>query len=41
MANILITDGDLFDEKTKVKRVFVDGRPVEIEDPPADRRGRQ
>lgn len=25
IANLLVTDGDLFDEKTKVKMVFVDG----------------
>ena len=29
-ANLTITEGDLFDEKTMVKHVFVDGRPVDI-----------
>jgi imidazolonepropionase-like amidohydrolase len=37
IANLLVTDGDLFDEKTKIKKVFVDGRPVDIEEPPAPR----
>lgn len=27
-ANIVVTDGNLFDEKTKITRVFVDGRSV-------------
>jgi imidazolonepropionase-like amidohydrolase len=35
IANLVVTDGDLFDEKTKVTRVFVDGRPVSLEAPPA------
>jgi imidazolonepropionase-like amidohydrolase len=30
-ATLIVTDGDLFDEKTKVVRVFVDGRPVALE----------
>ena len=30
-ANLIVTDGDLFDEKTTVKKVFVDGRAVAIE----------
>jgi imidazolonepropionase-like amidohydrolase len=34
IANIIMTDGDLFDEKTTVKYVFVDGRPVTIEEVP-------
>lgn len=29
LANIIITDGDLFDEESKVKIVFVDGRKFE------------
>lgn len=33
IANLIVTDGDLFDEKTKIKQVFVDGRPVDIEEP--------
>jgi imidazolonepropionase-like amidohydrolase len=40
IANIIVTDGDLFDERTRMRHVFVDGRPVTIEEPPADgRRG--
>ena len=33
IANLLVTDGDLFDEKTKVKMVFVDGRRFEAHEP--------
>lgn len=31
IANLIVTSGDLFDEKTTIQRVFVDGRPVAIE----------
>ena len=34
IANVIVTDGDLFDEKTTIKHVFVNGRPVTL--PPAD-----
>jgi imidazolonepropionase-like amidohydrolase len=34
-ANLVVTDGNLFDEKTKITRVFVDGRPVALEAPTA------
>ncbi len=39
IANLLVTDGDLFDKKTKIKMVFVDGKKFEIreitaKDPP-------
>ncbi len=34
IANVLITQGDLFDDGMKVKHVFVDGRLVNIEDAP-------
>jgi imidazolonepropionase-like amidohydrolase len=41
IANVIVTDGDLFGEKTAIKHVFVDGRPVTIEPSGADnRRGR-
>ena len=30
IANLVVTDGDLFDKKTKVKFVFVDGRKFEV-----------
>jgi hypothetical protein len=33
IANLVVTDGDLFAEKTKVKFVFVDGRKFEIREP--------
>src|SRR5207245_1543803 len=29
IANLVVTDGDLFEEKTKIKLVFVDGRKYE------------
>ncbi len=32
-ANLVVTDGDLFAEKTKIKMVFVDGRKYEIREP--------
>ena len=34
-ANLMVADGNLFDEKTKITRVFVEGRPVALEAPPA------
>jgi imidazolonepropionase-like amidohydrolase len=41
VANLIVTDGNLFDEKTTVKRVFVEGRPVSLEvSPPPAGRGR-
>ncbi len=30
IANILVTDGDLFETATRVRHVFIDGRPIEI-----------
>jgi hypothetical protein len=33
IANLVVTDGDLFEEKTKIKIVFVDGRRFEIREP--------
>jgi imidazolonepropionase-like amidohydrolase len=41
IANVLVTEGDLFDEKMVIKHVFVDGRPVAVDVPPApgNRRG--
>jgi imidazolonepropionase-like amidohydrolase len=35
VANLVVTDGNLFDEKTKVTRVFVEGRSVQLETPSA------
>jgi imidazolonepropionase-like amidohydrolase len=41
IANLIVTDGDLFGEKTTIKHVFIDGRPVRIEEPSAEKpRGR-
>jgi hypothetical protein len=40
IANVIITDGEIFHEKTKVKQVFVDGRWFEIhEEAPPDKPG--
>jgi hypothetical protein len=33
IANLVVTDGDLFDEKTKIKLVFVDGKRFEPREP--------
>ena len=33
IANLIVTDGDLFSEKTKIKIVFVDGRHFEVREP--------
>ena len=33
IANLVVTDGDLFEEKTKIKLVFVDGRRFEVREP--------
>lgn len=33
IANLVVTDGDLFNEKTKIKLVFVDGERFEIHEP--------
>jgi imidazolonepropionase-like amidohydrolase len=39
-ANLVVTDGSLFAEKTAIKRVFVEGRPVSLEAPSATPAGR-
>jgi hypothetical protein len=33
IANLVVTDGDIFDKKTKVKIVYVDGRKFEVREP--------
>ena len=33
IANIVVTSGDLFDRRSQVKHVFVDGKPYEIKPP--------
>jgi len=35
IANVLVVEGDLFSDQGRVRRVFVDGRPVNIDVPPA------
>ena len=40
IANLVVTDGDLFDEKTKITRVFVEGRPVALDAAPPPQSGR-
>ena len=39
IANLLVTEGDLF-ENGRIRHVFIDGRPVEIETPAAAQTGR-
>lgn len=34
IANLVVTDGDLFEEKTKIKIVFVDGEKFDIKEAP-------
>lgn len=33
IANLVVTDGDLFEKKTKIKIVFVDGKKFEVREP--------
>jgi len=33
IANLVVTDGDIFEEKTKIKMVFVDGKRFETHEP--------
>jgi imidazolonepropionase-like amidohydrolase len=40
IANVIVTDGDLFEDRTRVRHVFVDGRLVEVEEAPPQGRGR-
>ena len=39
IANLVVADGDIFNEKTKVKHVFVDGRWFEIHEAPTGEKG--
>jgi imidazolonepropionase-like amidohydrolase len=39
IANLIVTDGDLFSESTKIRHVFVDGRMVRLEETPPSPRG--
>jgi imidazolonepropionase-like amidohydrolase len=40
IANLLITDGDLFEERTQIKHVFVDGRMIVLDAAAPQRGGR-
>ena len=40
IANLLVTEGDIFDNAMRVKHVFVDGRMIHVEDTPAPTGGR-
>ncbi len=35
IANLILVEGDLFGDQPRIRRVFVDGRPVNIDVPPA------
>jgi imidazolonepropionase-like amidohydrolase len=39
LANLIVTQGDLFDERMQIKHVFVEGRMVPVEEAPAPQRG--
>jgi hypothetical protein len=34
IANVILASGEIFDEKTKIQRVFVDGLSFEVKEPP-------
>jgi imidazolonepropionase-like amidohydrolase len=35
IANVVVTDGDWLNDRTRIRHVFIDGRPVDIEATPA------
>ena len=39
VANLVVTEGEIFKEKTKVKHVFVDGRWFEVHEAPSGEKG--
>jgi hypothetical protein len=39
IGNLVVTDGDIFSEKTKVKHMFVDGRRFEVHEAPPEKPG--
>jgi imidazolonepropionase-like amidohydrolase len=39
LANLIVTQGDLFDERMQIKHVFIEGRMVPVEEAPAPQRG--
>ena len=41
MANVVVTNGDLFEERTRITHVFVAGRMMTLDNAPqTERRGR-
>lgn len=40
IANVIVADGDLFEERTRVRHVFVDGRLIEVPEEPRQQGGR-
>jgi imidazolonepropionase-like amidohydrolase len=40
IANVIVTDGDLFEDRTRILHIFVDGRKVDPEPPPPPAGGR-
>ncbi len=36
IANVIVTDGDLFETRTRVRNVFIDGQPVDVLPPPSN-----
>jgi imidazolonepropionase-like amidohydrolase len=39
IANVILVDGELFSDQPRIRRVFVDGRPVSIDVPAAQPAG--
>ena len=39
IANLVVTNGDLFDDATQIRHVFVDGRMIAVDEAPAAPRG--
>jgi imidazolonepropionase-like amidohydrolase len=37
IANLVVTDGDLFEERTRIRHLFIDGRPIELRPPEPER----
>jgi imidazolonepropionase-like amidohydrolase len=40
IANLVVATGDLFDDATRIRHVFVDGRSIAVEEPQPNARGR-
>jgi imidazolonepropionase-like amidohydrolase len=39
IANLIVTEGELFDEEMTIRHVFIDGRDVPLQEPRTERRG--